>query len=379
MRPYWSTILDTLGKTYKSNQIGLYRDDGLAIIKHKNNQDLENIKKQTIKTFKDIGFKITMEIGMTKCNFLDITLDLANNCYMPYRKENSSIRYISSDSNHPKIIKKNLPKMIEKRLNRLSTDLRTFDNAKHSYQIALLQSNFKHKLEYENKTNPVDKKKRKRTRKIMYFNPPYCQSVKTNIGGKFLDLIDKHFNTENMKKIFNRSNCKISYCCMDNVKSLISTHNRKILNKLNHKNNQEEKTCNCRDKDSCPLSGKCLQGNVVYKATITSQIETKEYIGSTGNQFKKRWYAHISDIKNENNKGTELSRYIWSLKNNNTSYDLKWSIMHKIREMKNIGKICKTCNLEKIEIALANKKRILNKRQELFYTCPHFRKFYFKT
>ena len=164
--------------------------------------------------------------------------------------------------------------MIEKRLNRLSTDLRTFDNTKHSYQIAVLKSNFKHKLEYENKTNPVDKKKRKRTRKIMYFNPPYCQSVKTNIGKKFLDLIDKHFKTKSMKKIFNRSNCKISYCCMENVKSLISGHNKKILSKLNHKNDQEIKTCNCRDKDSCPLNDKCLQENVVYKATITSQIET---------------------------------------------------------------------------------------------------------
>ena len=91
---------------------------------------------------------------------------------------------------------------------------------------------------------------------------------------------------------------------MENVKSLISGHNKKILSKLNHKNDQEDKTCNCRDKDSYPLSGKCLQGNVVYKATITSQIETKVYIGSTGGQFKKRWYAHISDIKNENNKAT---------------------------------------------------------------------------
>ena len=98
------------------------------------------------------------------------------------RKEISSIRYINNNSNHPTIIKKNLPKMIEKRLNRLSTDQQTFDNAKHSYQVALRQSNFKHKLKYENKTNPVDKKKRKQTRKIMFFNPPYCQSVKTNIG-----------------------------------------------------------------------------------------------------------------------------------------------------------------------------------------------------
>ena len=49
--------------------------------------------------------------------------------------------------------------------------------------------------------------------------------------------------------------------------------------------------------------------------------------------------------------------------------------MHKIGELKNVGKICKTCNLEKIKIALADKKLNLDKRQELFfYTCPHFKK-----
>ena len=56
-----------------SSQIGLYRDDGLAIIKYKNNQDLENIKKQTVKIYKDIDFRITIDIGMTTRNFLDIT------------------------------------------------------------------------------------------------------------------------------------------------------------------------------------------------------------------------------------------------------------------------------------------------------------------
>ena len=134
------------------------------------------------------------------------------------QKKKLSIRYISNSSNHPTIIKKHLPKLIEKRLNGLSTEQRTFNYAKHSYQVALLQFNFKQKLENENKTYPVDKKKRKRTRKIMFCNPPYCQSVKTNIGKKFLDLIDKHFKTESMKKIFNRSNDKVSYCCMENVK-----------------------------------------------------------------------------------------------------------------------------------------------------------------
>ena len=87
------------------------RDHNLAIIRYINNQNLKNMKKQTIKIFKDIGFKITIDIGMTKCNFLDITLDLANSCYTLYiKKENSSTRYINFNLNHPTIIKKNLPK-----------------------------------------------------------------------------------------------------------------------------------------------------------------------------------------------------------------------------------------------------------------------------
>ena len=78
-------------------------------------------------------------------------------------------------------------------------------------------------------------------------------------------------------------------------------------------------------------------------------------------------------------KETELSKYTWKLKTNSKSYELRWEIMHKNRELKNVDKTCKTCNLEKIEITLADKGRSLNKRQELFHTCPHFRKIYFKT
>ena len=372
-------ILDKLSGEYETGQIGLYRDDGLGIIRCINNQHLENKKKRTIKIIKDIGFNITIDVGMTKCNFLDITLDLANKCHMPYKKENSSVIYINKNSNHPTTIKKNLPRMIEERLARLSTNINIFNNAKPCYQNALNNSNFKHKLEYVNNTKQNENKKRKRTRNVLFYNPPFCQSVRTNIGKKFLELIDKHFRSETMKKIFNRNNCKISYCCMDNIKSIINRHNKRTLKNANAKKAQEEPKCNCRANKPCPLDGNCLQNNVVYKATVTTDSDTKDYIGSTGGSFKTRWYAHTSDFKNEKKNGTELSKYIWNLKNKNTNYEIKWSIMHKIGELSNINRICKTCNLEKMEIALANKKRNLNKRQELFFTCPHFRKFYFKT
>ena len=70
----------------------------------------------------------------------------------------------------------------------------------------------------------------------------------------------------------------------------------------------------------------------------------------------KRDGTHTSDIKNEKSKGTKYSKYIWKLKTNSKSYELRWEIMHKNRELKNVDKTCKTCNLEKIEITLAYKE-----------------------
>ena len=77
---------------------------------------------------------------------------------------------------------------------------------------------------------------------------------------------------------------------MENVKSLISRHNKNVIkSRASYKKDQKIGTCNCRKKGSCPLNGKCLQKNFVYKATITNQNEIKEYIGSTGGLFQKRW------------------------------------------------------------------------------------------
>ena len=370
--------LSKLRYLYNYKDIGLYRDDGLAIISRKSNQELERLKKNTIKIFNELGFKITIDIGATKCNFLDISLDTANNTFKPYQKENSSTNYINKYSNHPSIIKKNLPKMIEKRLNRLSKTKEIFNESITGYQNALTNSNFKDKLIYSNHQNNQSKKKPARTRKTIYFNPPYCQSVRTNIGKAFLQLIDKHFKEDHkLNKIINRNNCKISYSCMSNIKKLIQKHNRKYLKTRNDDPN--ETLCNCRTKNKCPLKNKCLVENVVYKATIKSENETKNYLGSTGGTFKKRRYNHINDFKNYKENGTELSKYIWKLKNKNIEYKIDWEIIHHIGKAKNPQSICSTCILEKVAIAKADRRDNLNKRYELFYSCPHFRKLHFKT
>ena len=34
-------------------------------------------------------------------------------------------------------------------------------------------------------------------------------------------------------------------------------------------------TCNCRKKPDCPLEGNCLQTNVIYQATVTTEKASK--------------------------------------------------------------------------------------------------------
>ena len=68
---------------YNQKDIELYRDDGLAIINRKSNQELERFKNNTIKTFTKLGFKIMIDVGATKCNLLYISLDTSNNIFKP--------------------------------------------------------------------------------------------------------------------------------------------------------------------------------------------------------------------------------------------------------------------------------------------------------
>ena len=66
--------------------------------------------------------------------------------------------------------------------------------------------------------------------------------------------------------------------------------------------------------------------------TVKSDNGSKYYIGSTGGTLKTRWYSHISDIRNVNNNGTELSKHIWNLKNNDKQYELSWEIIHHMEK-----------------------------------------------
>ena len=78
-----------------------------------------------------------------------------------------------------------------------------------------------------------------------------------------------------------------------------------------------EESCNCRNKNNCPLDGKCLTPNIIYEAQITSNQLTykqKLYIGTAETDFNHRFSNHTKSFNLEND--TELYKEYWTIKRN---------------------------------------------------------------
>ena len=372
-------LLHQLQEVLPVGMFGLYRDDGLSVVDIDTPSNLERLTKRIRSLMKSAGFDITIDAGSKSTNFLDVSLNMTRESFQPYRKPNSKIQYVHHESNHPPHILKGLPKMVQKRLSSLSIDKKAFDNTKEDYEAALMRSAYKEStLEFEEP--PPKPSTRNRRKRAIYFNAPFCTSVKTNIGREFFKILDRNFMTDHRYyKLFNRKTVKLSYSCMPNLKAIIQGHNRKLLE--NNNSDLPDETCNCRNKKDCPLEGaNCRQENIIYKATVSSSGDTKEYIGSSGNSFKSRFSGHKTSFKYEKYRNnTRLSRYIWGLKDKGTPYNIKWSIVNRIGK-RNGGaqrRMCLTCNLERLAIASADRKRTLNKRSELTGNCPHNQNSYF--
>ena len=155
-------ILNQLSTVMRNELVGLYRDDGLGIMKKMSGPEIEQKRKQIIKIFKDCGLNITIKTNLTSVDFHDIRLNLKDNTYQPYRKPNSEPIYINKSSNHPKSIIKGLPKAMGKRLSDTSCKQEVFEVASTIYEEALRESGFNEKLSYteNNRNNPHKKKKR---------------------------------------------------------------------------------------------------------------------------------------------------------------------------------------------------------------------------
>ena len=361
-------ILDKLKNLIDPKHIGLYRDDGLAGIPGSGPQ-VEQKRKQVCKIFQSFGLKVTTETNLKQTDFLDIFFDLNSKTFKPFRKANDSPCYINVDSNHPRMIKHNLPQMIANRISRLSSSKQIYDQEIPTYKHALETAGHTKNIAFQD----IPRNNRNRARNIIWFNPPYSESVKTNVGAKFLSLIDKHFKNSPLGRYFNRRTVKVSYSCLPNIGSIISGHNRKIISQHNQTQASQQQKCNCRNgPQSCPLQANCLQSSIIYKAKVETNNVESVYIGQAGNTFKERYGNHTSSFRNRKYEtSTTLSKYIWSLKDSNTNFTLKWSPVITAPTYKPETRKCHLCNVEKTQILLSTENHLLNKRSELMNKCRH--------
>ena len=101
-------------------------------------------------------------------------------------------------------------------------------------------------------------------------------------------------------------------------------HNKKVTNADNDTNTDNQVQCNCRNKDQCPLDNKCLTSSVIYKAQVTTNNGTKNYMALTEGTFKQGFSQHKATFKHRKyTNSTELFKYIWKLCDNNQDFNIK--------------------------------------------------------
>ena len=363
-------LLNKLSDLINKDHRGLYRDDGLAVVIDADGPKMDKLKKDIISILKDEGLSITIDTNLKETDFLDVSFNITSKIYRPYRKPGNDPLYINAKSNHPKSILKSIPDMINKRLNETSCNEQQFDNAKGQYEAALKSSGFKSNLSFQNSQQT----KRKRSRKVIWFNPPYNVNVKTNIGKMFLKLVKKHFIKDHKYfKIFNTNTLKLSYSCTASMGNIITGHNAKVLRS---KFVPDQRPCNCQNKANCPLNGDCLAKSIIYKAEVCHENTTETYYGQCEGEFKLRYNNHTKSFRHSKYRNeTELSKLIWKLKDEGKEYHLRWSVASRATPRKSGSKVCDLCLTEKVIIVRAEPKGLLNKRTELISKCRHRNKF----
>ena len=126
----------------------------------------------------------------------------------------------------------------------------------------------------------------------------YCTYAQTS-AKVFLRLIGKHFSnpSHKLQKICHRSNLKISYSWMPNMKSIISNHNKRISKE-----------------------------NVAKKTKKTNKSKIINYIETCETTFKTRFNNCIHSFRDRNkSNATGISKYYWNCIIHNNKPGIKWN------------------------------------------------------
>jgi len=366
-----------LSKTQHLGMVnGKFRDDGLSI-SWLTPRETENAAKKLSQIYASYGLKLEVKTNLSVVDYLDITLDLNTGLYAPYMKPNDVKNYVHKMSNHPPAVIKNIPKNINDRLCKLSSNEEIFNRAAQPYQEALVRANYDHKLTYyqNNNNNNSRKKNRTRTRNCIYFNPPYSKNVKTNIIAEFLKIV-RNFPKHNiLAPMMNTNKIKASYKTVPNMARQVSRKNGRILKQHAA---PPPPSCNCQRsrKPDCPVPGNCTAKDVCYRCQVVRDDNhtCENYTGQTCRPIKTRIKEHLDGARKFDPAkpvGSRLSQHIGNLFLNNIPHTLNWSILSQNRHFSPVENFCLLCNVEKTFIIYHPEFSSLNFRNELFGYCFH--------
>ena len=165
-----------------TKNVGLYRNDSLAVIHQANGPKMDRINKDVIALFKSEGLSITIDTNLIETDFLVVSFNLGMDKLFPYRKPSNTPLYIYSESNHPPSIIKQLPSMTNKHISNLSCNEHEFNKGKPLYESALKSSEFNYSMKFK---APFGNVTRNRNRKVI------CLNIQFKCKGKHWQSISK--------------------------------------------------------------------------------------------------------------------------------------------------------------------------------------------
>ena len=80
---------------------------------------------------------------------------------------------------------------------------------------------------------------------------------------------------------------------MSSMSSVIKQHNYKVSSITEN----EDRLCNCRNKENCRLDDKCLQTCIAYKTAVITNKDSHIYFGASDGEFKSRCNNHTSSFR----------------------------------------------------------------------------------
>ena len=129
------------------------------------------------------------------------------------------------------------------------------------------------------------------------------------------------------------------------------------------------------------LDNKCLTANIVYKAVVSALGKPdKKYFDIAETSFKDRFRSQARDFCHKKyDNSTERSKYMWKLKDEKITANIKWNIMSVVHGTPK-GGACKLCLTEKFWLLKHfNYKHLVNKKSEFFSKSRHEKKLQVKS